>query len=162
MESSAVSPGPRRVAFDNRWLGVAETMWEEDEVARIGHHVRRLVVASGGFREAPRGVGEKPPGRKAAELLCEAILLEMDALATAPGEEQDRTARLGRLLLLGKSMVGACEQGAFDDPAAGLARLAHFAAQLGDGYAALLRTITPLPSATTVSLGTPSARPARA
>jgi hypothetical protein len=148
-------------------------MWDEDEVARIGHHVRHLVVAAGGFRASARGVGAKPPGRKAAEFLCEAILLEMDALAdddgpragrqdTAPNEEQDRAARLGRLLLLGKSMVVACEQGAFDDPSAGFARLAHFAAQLGDGYATLLRTITPLPPATTVSRGTPSARPARA
>src|SRR5687768_10389632 len=66
MESSAVSPGPRRGAFDNRWLGVAETMWEEDEVARIGHHVRRLVVATGEVRALARSVGAKPPGRKAA------------------------------------------------------------------------------------------------
>src|SRR6186713_279586 len=70
MESSAVSPCPRRGAFDNRWLGVAETMWDEDEVARIGHHVRHLVVAAGGFRASARGVGAKPPGRKAAEFLC--------------------------------------------------------------------------------------------
>ena len=132
----------------------AQGEFTADELARIGAHVRTLVIATKAIHKAAHPHPGVTSGRRIVEIFCDAILADMAALADPDGahpgaydatvalQEDERELRLGRLLADGKGLADACEAGAFDDTPHALARLAPHAHRLGERYVRLLAFVS--------------------